>query len=237
MQVRSGQWWGSHWDAPAFASNLQDASLGFPRNLKVRESGTLVLDKLQTGSCRHGSIQKDIFQILSNGIHVDDTATLITRRLRQAFCIDDSDVIRVDLPNFQSLLCSLPTSVCTVVLKTVVNAWTTSHRLHETSLHPCLFGCRDGTDELKHYLKCGRLWRAVLWSRRCKYVSAPVLERLCLFNPSHTSAIDLVVAFRVYHDMKLARLQHVLGLIAARNTPRLASLVKQIAAGARRAVS
>ena len=77
---------------------------------------------------------------------------------------------------------------------------------------------------------------SVLWSRRARFDNCSVLERLLFLHPSTIRAFDLAVAFRVYHDVKVKRLDHVLTL---RDTDvrSLARLVKQSALGARKALA
>ena len=40
------------------------------------------------------------------------------------------------------------------VSRTWTNGWFASHRMHHLEPPPCIFGCTDAKDELKHYLKC-----------------------------------------------------------------------------------
>ena len=57
-----------------------------------------------------------------------------------------------------------------MVLKTIVNSWTSSYRYHESVLLECVFGCHllhplpPGAayhDSLEHYLVCKKLWRII----------------------------------------------------------------------------
>ena len=126
--------------------------------------------------------------------------------------------------------------VATIRLKTWVNAWVTSRRMHEETQLDCLFGCRGCTDTTAQYLQCRRLWRSVLWSRGASFLHASLLERACLAHPTRAQANDLVVAFRIYHDLKLSRLECVLSFLEASDVRGLASLVKRIASAARQAI-
>ena len=51
-------------------------------------------------------------------------------------------------------------------LKTICGAWCTSVRLHTVQGRPCVFGCRDSSDELCHYLACPILWYFIRASLR-----------------------------------------------------------------------
>ena len=44
-------------------------------------------------------------------------------------------------------------------LKAVGGGWTTSVRMHESVLLPCVFGCLDCRDAVRHYLTCPILWQ------------------------------------------------------------------------------
>ena len=44
--------------------------------------------------------------------------------------------------------------VTTKAVKTWLNGWVTSYRMHEEVLHNCLLGCIDAPDSLQHYLQC-----------------------------------------------------------------------------------
>ena len=46
------------------------------------------------------------------------------------------------------------------VLKTWLNGWVTSHRMHEPNLLPCIFGCAGEQDTLSHYVMCSRVFAA-----------------------------------------------------------------------------
>ena len=87
----------------------------------------------------------------------------------------------------------------------------------------CLFGCRGCTDTAAHYLQYKRLGRSVLWSRGASFFHTSLLERACLAHPIRAQANDLVVAFRIYHDLKLSRLECVLSFLEASGVRGLAS--------------
>ncbi len=85
--------------------------------------------------------------------------------------------------------------------KTLVGGWTTSHRMHEQEVLPCIFGCRSETDVLGHYLMCTPLW---LICSRALSVEAPLHlgERICVMNPSVETLQLLALCFQVYHYTK-----------------------------------
>ena len=63
-----------------------------------------------------------------------------------------------------------------------------------------------------------------------------MIERPLLLHPSTRRAFDRAVAFRLYYDVKIKRLDHVLAL-RDRDVKSLACLVKQSALGARKALA
>ena len=94
--------------------------------------------------------------------------------------------------------------VAMALIKTWANAWTTSDRMHEDNLLPCIFGC-EGDDALAHYLCCDPLWTAVISCsyKRTELLMQPPLVRLCLETPSVEGARLITIAFSCYHALKL----------------------------------
>ena len=50
-----------------------------------------------------------------------------------------------------------------MLIKTLINSWSTSRRLHEPTIHPCLC-CGEYEDDLSHYLNCTFLWSIIISS-------------------------------------------------------------------------
>ena len=87
------------------------------------------------------------------------------------------------------------------VMKTLVNAWSTSDRYHENIVHRCLFGCPNCVDSLAHYLHCDFLW-AILATASSTVPRATPLERLCIVDPGYEGVLQLSLAFVLYHRVK-----------------------------------
>ena len=86
------------------------------------------------------------------------------------------------------------------VIKTWLNGWVTSHRMHEPVLHDCLLGCVGKPDDLRHYVQCPHMYALI------KYFIADTsdypLARLGLTNP-HASCLKCVCCtFSAYHAVK-----------------------------------
>ena len=86
------------------------------------------------------------------------------------------------------------------VLKTWLNGWVTSHRMHEDPILPCLLGCRDQKDTLKHYIMCPHVYafeRFLLAE-----VSSDPLVRFGIKHPSIQSMKISSCLFSAYHAVK-----------------------------------
>ena len=109
------------------------------------------------------------------------------------------------------VLKSCPQSVKTCFLKTIINSWSTSHRMGESEFLPCIFGCSGCEDNLKHYLWCDPLW--TLAASACGlpscFLSLPPIDRLCLWNKSTYGLKLLRVVYSVYHTVKLGHREFI----------------------------
>lgn len=96
----------------------------------------------------------------------------------------------------------LNVSCMMTLLKSWVNAWCTTTRYSEAVEWPCIFGCIEEDDSLRHYLQC-----PLLWSRVSAYVETHVdpLVRLGLDRPTSLRLKLMVVASRCYHTIKFNR--------------------------------
>ena len=102
-----------------------------------------------------------------------------------------------------------------MLIKTLINSWSTSRRLHEPTIHPCLC-CGEYEDDLSHYLNCSFLWSIIISSAKLSVnlVSRPPLATLGMSSPNLLGLKLLVCAFRVYHTIKAVHLDEVLLSIA-----------------------
>ena len=91
------------------------------------------------------------------------------------------------------------------VLKTWLNAWCTSSRVHEVPELPCLFGCHGGRDTLQHYLACRNAWRLMgaLGGTFATAADTLLPDRLLLSPQSTLSALrNLVTLTKCYQSIK-----------------------------------
>ncbi len=85
------------------------------------------------------------------------------------------------------------------VIKTWLNGWATSDRMHEEVILPCLFGCSGKNDVLNHYLQCPHLF--ALCNYLFKVDSCPLI-RIGFKNPSIHNLKVTACVFTAYHVMK-----------------------------------
>ena len=139
-----------------------------------------------------------------------------------------------------------------LVIKTLLNSWSTSDRYHEAHRLPCLFGCQTGqtgvplTDEtepsalhaafahrpaigdhLKHYLKCPNMWLIIATNRR----SLPAIdtgERLGVVPVNRSRLLELAIAFHTYHAAKITHLNDIQESLANPDRTKLHKLLSSI---------
>ena len=131
-------------------------------------------------------------------------------------------------------MAALSTAWATSIVKTWANAWTTSARMHETEVLPCLFGCADEPDELQHYIRCSRLWHLVVRADRRDLLSfqPEVAVKLLFVNPSLSMARLVVTMFLTYHEIKHGKLQLILGHIRSNDLLSLEAVAQRVAEAA-----
>jgi len=96
----------------------------------------------------------------------------------------------------------LPSKILYTVIKTWVNSWCTTSRLHENTQWPCIFGCCDEDDSLSHYLRCPRLWSSIGAVVKSELVFLDPVEKMGLVHPTSRKLKLIAVASRVYHALK-----------------------------------
>ena len=95
--------------------------------------------------------------------------------------------------------CKILLRVCW--LKCIAGAWTTSARMHDGPLWPCIFGCPDAKDEVKHYFLCPILWQ-LSREQIGQEDDISIGERLCLQNPTKQKLRHLALCHITYHSCK-----------------------------------
>ena len=101
--------------------------------------------------------------------------------------------------------CKQHVAFCT--FRTLIGGWATSHRMHEQTTLPCIFGCQGETDAILHYLLCSPLW--LICSESLGVESQwNLMSRICVCNPLPESAQLLSLVFLVYHHTR-SRLKEI----------------------------
>jgi len=96
------------------------------------------------------------------------------------------------------------------IVKTFCNAWPTSFRRHE-KLRPCVFGCPNGRDKLRHYLVCPRAWPEMCRAMNYTHCNRDVLARLGLSSAfSASEAIKVLTGLlEAFHTLWHSQSKHV----------------------------
>ena len=87
------------------------------------------------------------------------------------------------------------------VIKTWLNGWATSHRMHEDKVLCCILGCGDGSlDSLTHYIHCPHMlaFQRYLFEN----VSTDPLIRFVIKHPETFSLKVNSCLFSAYHALK-----------------------------------
>jgi len=86
------------------------------------------------------------------------------------------------------------------VVKTWLNGWATSHRMHEDIILDCLLGCKGFPDSLSHYVFCPHLYmlQKYLFAR----TSEDPLIRFGIKSPEIFSLKVISCLFSAYHALK-----------------------------------
>jgi len=207
----------SCWDSPSYAHNLQSAFEGFSNQPKFRGAGRAVTAQLMSDNggtfpepgseffSSAKSLQKVVHSIIMKEIFPDtDQAqlkTLVEERCLKVFApFELSAESGFDLDGAFATLQSLSGSQAIRILKTWLNGWATSHRMHEDPVLDCLLGCDGAKDSLPHYVMCPHLFAFV--SFFFEGTSSDPLIRIGLKAPSISSFKVICCVFSAYHALK-----------------------------------
>ncbi len=224
----TGQLYPDCWDSPSFAHNLKWAFEGFggdethhtimirgtPRLLKA---GTALKHCLATKNSgvypapgseffrNFRSLQKHVYSILMEHIFPDEPHTQLNslcfgRCIKLFAPYEVSTENGVDVNAALNLLSTTSGPIGIKVVKTWLNGWATSHRMHEDNVHCCLLGCRDEQDSLNHYIHCPHLFalQRFLFSG----ISENPLIRFGIQTPEIFSFKVISCLFSAYHALK-----------------------------------
>ena len=209
--------WG--WDSPPMACSLMRALSFSSFDSPTQEDLSEALQKWLHSP--HRSMQALFLSAIKSNMK-DDWVELVARRVK----IMIPNIPRhfnyfVACCNFEFHLTGFSSPVKMMAIRSLAHSWATSYRYHESTLLPCVFGCKlmgplatnsDLHDTMAHYLVCPRLWStiAACWSAfhysanqvpRIPPLPSNPVERLCL-NASNGDPRVLAIAHIVYHGLK-----------------------------------
>ena len=127
--------------------------------------------------------------------------SLLSKRIQillQPYDIDMDNEVQLD--QAIQILQSLKGSDAAKILKTWLNGWTTTSRMHEEIQMPCLLGCQGQPDSLQHYIHCPYCF--ALTSFLIPATSNYPLVRLGLVLPTQSFQLSLSCIFTAYHAVK-----------------------------------
>ena len=193
------------WDCPAFCTNLSEAhEMGLNLNVSIRHSGGAA------GRARSStSVQAKVFkELLTAQVHPSKFwCNLLSDRLlalRPGEFFSKDSVSHECFLQLTKVLMTIKPGPRLMVIKTLVNSWSTSRRMHEPTILPCIF-CGEGQDYLTHYLECDCLWTILITAANldCFLLPFSASARLGLMHPSEVRFKLLAGAFLVYHAIKV----------------------------------
>jgi len=201
------------WDSDALCDNLSRALKGDIAEAYFPGAKALMLRAFrdyQRGDIK-GSLQKHLYNLLLKTVP-NDFEKLFEKRF-PVLGIDARCASLFGDARFPSFcaglklgLKHLPSVSAMALLRTWSNGWFTTSRVknHDSPLLPCVFGCSDAQDTLKHYLTCDSVWPIVCSAcgASTPVLSFPPEKRACLVDPSSADIARWVVVFNVYHSMR-----------------------------------
>ena len=124
------------------------------------------------------------------------------KRLRDLFAPYSLEDVGVDLQSAFAVSRKLRKHDAMRVLKTWVNSWATSHRMHDPIRLPCLLGCQDGADSMAHYVQCPFLYYLLVKLRPDSLPSPFPVTRIGAAEPTIDSLKVVSCSFAAYHAVR-----------------------------------
>jgi len=208
------------WQADAFASNLHWASLGELHGYEAHVASIKAnFESVRAGEGLSGrKSQQSVFYSHLQTLTPPDWFATLERKLDSFDCLDEVEYTLTSdgVSAICAALSKLGARVSMAVVKSWANAWTTTTRMHEPLLLPCIFGCPSSRDELDHYLCCDPLWTAVISCsfKQTELLQAGPFSKLGLGCSSAWLQM-LAIAFSCYHAIKMNHLDDILSCLAS----------------------
>ena len=147
-------------------------------------------------------LQAAVLRVLMVKERTSDLPTSIARKATVTLGQETANSLMMAPLWFESLskvldLCPIYVRMCW--LKSVAGAWCTSTRLNKAVRLPCIFGCVDSMDNIRHYLICPVLWQFARETLHVYEEHIDIGHRLCLRVPSINKMRLLTFCFSLYH--------------------------------------
>ena len=154
-------------------------------------------------SVKTNGLQKLAYKALTRTLFPkDEIKDLCVERARKLF--DPYDIFDgdgADSDSAFSILKNIRGDCALKVIKTWLNGWATSHRMHEDHALGCLFGCGDGSmDSMNHYIHCPHL--LAFQSFLFENIAVDPLIRFGIKHPQTHNLLVLSCLFSAYHALK-----------------------------------
>ena len=159
---------------------------------------------------------------------------MLKARLHRHWPEHTSDINSIDYDILVATMRKTRVRISSSCLKTWMGGWTTSARMHEGTLHWCLFGC-SAADEWAHYADCLPLWSTVYFTL-CAPPPTRRFECIGLRTQRPEDLHPVFIAFETYHKLKHGHLQEALHARQHHDHQALQDLTDRLAMAAARLV-
>ena len=148
-------------------------------------------------------LQKIANRLLTTSLTKFEWRPWFEKRLRIAFKMPFEGVNDEKVDKIAEALRNLPPHTCMASVKTLMNAWCTSHRFHEPVLLPCIFGCKHKKDDLEHYLWCGT-FKEICQAATKEIVADDLQGKIGLGDaePTRLDFVHVACMFTTYHTIR-----------------------------------
>ena len=231
----------SFWDTKAVACVLRDASMGLGCICRAGNLHDVVKEfECAIGRCAvSGKLvdarQGNLIIRIREKAYADDSSISLARRLPDYLSVPHQIIQSIDFARLASSFSVLPPSWSIALWRHLWGGWPTSCRYKEERTLLPFCGCKGGRDDLKHYISCGVLWRAVfaaaiqhVWFLRClshdlgqgKFSVCDDavwrMRRLCVVDFCLSHGFLALAAQRLYCILKFANIEALHRLVENR---------------------
>ena len=209
-RARNSEPWDCHWDAPAFAANLRNAAAGDGFRKMEAKSGRRASQQVVSTFIKNKApgckVQKLATKAFSEALYPSKISKTLACRFERCFPNEENMPSLEDWKAYITELRKCRPSVATANLKSILNGWTTSHRMHEEVLRSCIFGCAHGADQWRHYAESGILWCHCGFTDHSA-TPRPIVTSLGIKPVDTDSMLRVATLFLAYHAIEFGVLK------------------------------